>query len=288
MISPLATGHAATDFVSDDLQHSNSNSAALPDMNDPAASPGSEAGPFWPETRITYLGQIGSDDPAVQARAAAKLCEMYRTPVLKRIRAKWPLLSNEDAEDRCQQFFADEIIAPRDGGLFAAFDPNAGRLRSFLGIALQRFLTSAWRDENRQKRGGGTTALSLDEDHADARALAESLPDSGTMSYSDFDREWALHVIAESFRRLEAHYLKKPDRAARYTALRPWLIGEPDGQRLTELAKEMGLDSNLLSQTLRRLRRDWRVALETVILPTLATPEDLEDELRYLLGILQQ
>ena len=118
-------------YSTHDLQLSIVTSAALTDMNDPAASPG----PFWPETRITYLGQISSDDPVVQARAVARLCELYRTPVLKRIRSKWPLLSDEDSEDRCQQFFADEIIAPADGGLFAAFDPNVGRLRTFLGIA---------------------------------------------------------------------------------------------------------------------------------------------------------
>lgn len=108
------------------------------------------------------------------------------------------------------------------------------------------------------------------------------------MPGSDFDRDWAFYVFAESLRRLEAHHLKKPDRAARYAALRPWLIGEPAGQRLSDLAREMGLDANLVSQILRRLRRDWRLALESVILPTLAAPEDLEDELRYLLEILRQ
>jgi RNA polymerase sigma-70 factor (ECF subfamily) len=261
----------------------------MTEASEQSTPPGDRAGsPFWPETRITYLGQIGSDDPVVRAHAAARLCELYRTPVLRRIRATWPLLSEEDAEDRCQQFFTDEIIAARDGGLFAAFKPAAGRLRTFLGIALQRFLSSAWRDETRQKRGGGATAVPLDENDTDPSALAESLPAVDTPAIPDFDREWAHYVLAESFRRLEGHYLKKPERAARYTALRPWLLGDPAGGSLADLAKEMGLGANQLSQALHRLRRDWRLALESVILPTLASPEDMDDELRYLLEILRQ
>lgn len=258
-------------------------------MNSPVPNPKSQAGEgFWPETHLTFLCQFRSGDPVVRAKAAGRLYELYRIPVLKRIRATWPLLSEEDIEDRCQQFFADQIIASENGGLFGNFDPASGRLRTFLGIALQRFLTSAWRDENRQKRGGGTTAVSLDENENDTLSLAESLPAPDHAVVPDFDREWSLLVVAESFRRLETHYLKKPGRAAKYAALRPWLIGEPDGRRLTDLAGEMGMESNLLSQALHRLRRDWRIALESVILPTLSIPEDLDDELRYLLAILRQ
>jgi len=247
-----------------------------------------EIGGFWPETRITILGHIRSQDPSVRAGAAAKLCADYRGPVLKRILSQWPQLSPEDAEDRCQQFFTDEFVVRQDGGLFSRYDPSRGRLRAFLGAALQRFLISSHRNENRLKRGGGTSTVSLNETGEGAGALAGCLQAAVPAEYLEFDKDWAKHVLAESFRRLDRHYSRKPERAARYKALRPFLAGEADGQRLTDLAQELGLDANLLSQSLRRLRRDWRTALEAVVLPTLAAPEDLDDELRYLIEVVRR
>ena len=70
-------------------------------MSSPDPDPKSQADQgFWPETQLTFLCQIQSSDPGVRVKAAGRLYEMYRKPVLSRIRATWPLLSEEDIEDR--------------------------------------------------------------------------------------------------------------------------------------------------------------------------------------------
>ena len=55
--------------------------------------------------------------------------------------------------------------------------PGKGKFRSFLLVALKRFLANEWDRARRLKRGGGQVIISLDEVDTESRYLAEPVDD---------------------------------------------------------------------------------------------------------------
>jgi len=68
--------------------------------------------------------------------------------------------NQEDAQDLVQAFFARVL----EKHYFKAAEREKGKFRSFLLMALKRFLANEWDRANRLKRGGGQTIISLDEE----------------------------------------------------------------------------------------------------------------------------
>lgn len=247
------------------------------------------AGPSWPETCDTWLVDLGAAGEIRRKSLCEQLARNYRRPVLNRIRQIRPGLSAPDAEDLCHEFFHRDVFPAGTAGrtLFDRFDPSKGRLRDYIGRALRNFLFSSLRDDNRDKRRALRSARQIE---SIPEAESSGLPDPATQCANDieFDRDWALTIQSHAFRRLDAMYRRTPERAARYTILRPWLIGEPSPVLLKEAAASLGLSPNALSQALRTLRRDLREAMVAAVAPTVAHPREIEDELRYLCEVLRQ
>src|SRR5206468_6456882 len=94
--------------------------------------------------------------------------------------------SAEDAQDLTQSFFARLV----EKNLVEVADREKGKFRSFLLIALKRFLSTEWQRANRQKRGGGREILSLDQQNSESRYRAE--PADGMTLEKSFERRWAM------------------------------------------------------------------------------------------------
>src|SRR5882672_3301759 len=94
---------------------------------------------------------------STRARAALEtLCHAYWYPLYAFLRRMGQ--SPHDAEDSVQGFFAVCL----EKNYLAAADETKGRFRSFLLMALKRYLAKE-RDKSRaRKRGGGQTPLALD------------------------------------------------------------------------------------------------------------------------------
>lgn len=245
----------------------------------PAPAPRDDAA--WPETRDSWISGL-SAGPQRRAAVLETMSAAYRPPLLRIVRAALPALAAHEAEDIVQQFFTDEVF-PRgsdDVTLFDRHDPARGRLRTLLKTALSRFIASWLRARNALKRGGAHTRVDLSEADAPHDYLPHGMD-------ALFDREWALAVFSRAFRKVEAGYITDPERARRYHALKPWLIGYQEDQRLTALAEELATTPDALRQFLHRLREDWQKALRAIIAPTVATPEQIEEELRYLCEVLR-
>lgn len=252
--------------------------AALPEQALPAPeSPDS----FWPDTLTTWVDAMAGGDAARRHKALSDITQRYRRPVIRRIMADTPGLSPHDAEDLCHQFFLEKLLT--GGGLLQTYQKERGRLRDYLAAALQHFLVSTHRKRTAKKRGGDCHHVPLEDWDGSGDSTADR-----TRQDVSFDREWALHIFAGAFRELERRWLKKPDMASRYAAMRPYLLGEASDQRQAELAAELGLSPDTFRQALRRLRLDWRICLCSTIAPTVASPAEVEDELRYLCEVLRQ
>ncbi len=249
---------------------------STPDATTIVAPPGE----LWPDTHDSWLD--GLLEPARRAAVLEAMSAAYRRPLLRSVQSALPELSLTEAEDIVQQFFTDEVFPRGSAGttLFDRHDPDKGRLRSLLRTALRNFISSWLRARRTLKRGAGHTRVDMAEVDADTDYLPHGLDPY-------FDREWALDVFSRAFQRLETTYLSDPERARRYEALKPWLVGYQEDARLTALAATLGLEPATLRKFLERLREDWQKALRAVIAPTVASPEQLEQELRYLCEVLR-
>jgi len=227
----------------------------------------------FPLTHWSLVLRAGKSDTAPTRAALASLCQMYWFPLYAHARRRGH--TPHDAEDLTQEFFAR--LLERD--LLAAADPNRGRFRSFLLAAMNHFLNHEWEKGRTQKRGGGQPLLSLDahaaEERFDAEPADRATPDQA------FDRQWALALLDTVLTRLEAEY-ESAGKANLFAALRPTLAGSRETQPYAELCARLNLSEGAVKVAVHRLRKRYRDLIREEVAHTVATPEEVEAELRHL------
>ncbi|OQW97947.1 MAG: hypothetical protein BWK77_00425 [Verrucomicrobia bacterium A1] len=101
----------------------------------------------------------------------------------------------------------------------------------------------------------------------------------------EFDRQWALRLLDEVLRRLEAEYAAAGQREL-FEALRFVLTGDGSGAPYDELAGRLATTAGALRVAVHRMRKRYRALLREEIAGTLASSADVDDELRCLLEAL--
>jgi RNA polymerase sigma factor (sigma-70 family) len=226
-------------------------------------------------TRWSIVLAANSDsDPG---RAAMEvLCKTYWFPVYALARRRG--CDPESARDATQEFFARMLS--RDG--FTRARSERGRFRSFLAQSVKNFLADEWAKASAQKRGSGQTPISLDAESAEGRYLEVPTPEQESPDRL-FDRQWAEQLIATAYTRLREEY----ERAGKLS----WIevlgrVGDPGAPSLAEEAARLDLPVNTLKSHLRRARLRQAEILRELIAETVATPGEVEIELRELLAAL--
>ena len=72
-----------------------------------------------------------------------------------------------------------------------------------------------------------------------------------------------------------------------FHTLRPHLQGDDDGLSYAAVAKELSTSEGTVRVMVYRLRRRYRELLHGVVLRTVSSPAEVEEELRHLLQVLQ-
>src|SRR5579862_6394922 len=111
----------------------------------------------FPPTRYSIVLAVQSEDEHERRRALDVLIAAYWKPVYKYIRIRWGK-DNEEAKDLTQQFFVRLL----EKDFLESYDSTRARLRTFLRVCLDRFLSNAETAEHRIKRGGDLAFLPLD------------------------------------------------------------------------------------------------------------------------------
>jgi RNA polymerase sigma-70 factor (ECF subfamily) len=159
-----------------------------------------------------------------------------------------------------------------------------GRLRSFLLASLKHFMANERRNAATLKRGGGRALLRLDG--IESYELSDI--DRGDVLSPDllYDRRWAFTVLDRVFARLreESQRSLNPPLLQRLNTL---LSDEPDRPSQGEIAREFGMTENAVKQAFHRLRQRYRQLLREEVAHTVATPAEIEDELRHLIAALR-
>ncbi len=97
-----------------------------------------------------------------------------------------------------------------------------------------------------------------------------------------FDREWALAVLAHVTERLRAEWVSA-GKGYEFDLLAPNLAGErPEGGYAT-LAQSVGSTEGAVKVAIHRLKQRYRRYLKEAIADTVATADEADDELRYLM-----
>lgn len=228
-------------------------------------------------TRWSVVLAAGGGAATVDAdKALAELCRIYWYPLYSFARRAGS--SPHDAEDLTQAFFARML----ESGALVRARRERGRFRSFLLAAMKNFMTDEWHKAGAQKRGG-RRIVSLDAMSAESRFAAE--PREARTPEREFDRQWALRLLDEVLRRLEAEYAAEGQQA-QFEALRFALTGDAAGLPYAELAARLGSTEGALRVAAHRMRKRYRRLLREEIGGTLASEGDVEDELRHLLAAL--
>src|SRR5881397_132297 len=228
-------------------------------------------------THWSVVLEAQGESPAAQ-EALEKLCRTYWRPIFAFLRRQGH--SPEEAEDITQGFFAQLL----ERGKFSAIRKEKGRLRSFLLGALKYFVADEQRRAMAIKRGKGQRIMPLEELRADERIDIEpSDPMTAEMIY---ERRWALTVLERVLSRLKDEYCAAGN-AALFDSLKALLPDEPGAPSQAEIAAQLGMTENAVRQAFYRFRQRYQSLLREEIANTVATPGDIEDELRHLIAVVE-
>ena len=206
--------------------------------------------------------------------ALEELCKTYWFPLYAYVRRRGH--SKEDAEDLTQAFFARFLAKNYLEGLNA----ERGRFRAFLLASLKNFLANEWDKSQRQKRGGNATHLSLDWQTADTQF---QVADNASSPDQEFDREWAVALLAKVIRRLESE-LGAEGREKQFAELKQFLSAGKGDVSYVDAAKALRMDESAVRVAVHRLRKRYRQLLRDEIAQTLIDPAQVEEEMRSLFG----
>ncbi len=215
--------------------------------------------------------------PAAQ-EALNQLCRSYWRPLYAFVRREGH--GPEEAKDLTQEFFARFL----QRGDFDAVRREKGRLRSYLLVSLKHFLANERNRATAVKRGRGQPPISLDEIYADHRFDLE--PIESLTAEQIYERRWAMAVLDQVLARLEKEY-RTDGRGQLFDQLKALLADEPDHPSQAQVAKELKMTENAIKQAFHRLRVRYRELLREQIAHTVATPDEMEDELRHLIAVLR-
>jgi RNA polymerase sigma factor (sigma-70 family) len=254
-------------------------SAAPREVTSTPATGASEqyGGAAFATTHWSLVLEAQGESPAAQ-EALEKLCRTYWRPIFAFLRRRGH--SPEEAEDITQGFFA-QLLERRK---FSDLRKEKGRLRSFLLGALKYFVADEQRRAMAIKRGKGQRLIPLDEFCAGERIDMEpSDPMTAEMIY---ERRWALTVLERVLSRLKDEY-RAAGNATLFDALKQLLPDEPGSPSQAEIAARLGMSENAVRQAFYRFRQRYQALLREEIANTVATPGDIEDELRHLITVLE-
>lgn len=217
-----------------------------------------------------------SGDNSDKAREALQhLCTVYWYPLYAYVRRGGK--SPHDAQDLTQEFFARLL----EKNWLGAVDRARGRFRSWLLTAMKYFLVDEWHKSRTLKRGGSQGVLSLDAAAAESRYQHE--PADLTTADKLYDRRWAFTLLDAVLVRLQAEYAGAK-KGALFEALKPAITGERAAY--AEIAAQCGMSEGAVRVATHRLRERYRDLIRQEIAETVATPGEVDEELRYLFAAL--
>jgi len=228
-------------------------------------------------THWSIVLEAQGESPAAQD-ALEKLCRTYWRPIYGFVRRHGARA--EDAEDLTQGFFA-LLLERKD---LNTVRKEKGRLRSYLLTSMKNFLADESRHAMAVKRGKGQRLIPLDEIRG-REAIDLERSDRLTADQI-YERRWAFTVLQQVMARLREEY-RSAGNVRFFDRMKKMLMDEPDRPSQAEVASEFDMTENAVKQAFYRFRQRYQALLREEIAHTVATPGDIEDELRHLISVVR-
>jgi RNA polymerase sigma-70 factor (ECF subfamily) len=161
---------------------------------------------------------------------------------------------------------------------------HKGKFRSFLLASLNYFLADERDRSQAQKRGGGRELLSLELNEADGRYTSDATGHDCSPEKL-YERRWAITLLDCVLARL-AREFADTGRGELFGKLQGFLVEGSSGKRYHAIAAETGLSEEVIKKTVQRMRRRYYELFRQEIAQTVATPGEVEEELRHLCDVL--
>jgi RNA polymerase sigma factor (sigma-70 family) len=236
----------------------------------------SGAGTGFKTTQWSVVLASARSEGAQRDEAIGRLYQTYRYPLYAFIRRRG--YNVEDAKDLTQGFFARLL----DKNYFKTITVEGGRFRSYLLTLLNYFLADEREREWALKRGGGQSILAIEDELGENHYQIEPVEDVTPESL--FERSWARTLLDEVMAKLCGEYMAD-GKAELFAALRPCLTGAERLLPYSELGRHLGMRESAVKQAVRRLRVRYGELLWTEIAATVENPEEIESEIRHLIGV---
>jgi RNA polymerase sigma factor (sigma-70 family) len=224
-------------------------------------------------THWSVVLQAGREESPQAGEALERLCRIYWYPLYAYVRRKGH--DPNDAQDLTQEFFARLLR----GNFLNIVEQRKGRFRSFLVASLENFLSKEWVKANRQKRGGGQTILSLDEEGAEGRYALE--PADKLSAQKLYERTWALTLLDQAMKRL-GDECRQNGKIELFQHVKNLLSGDAREEGYRELASGLAMTEGAFRVAVHRLRQRYGILLREEIAQTVASQEEVDEEVRCL------
>lgn len=225
-------------------------------------------------TRWSMVLRAGQENGETGLAALEELCRAYWYPLYLYVRRKGH--DAHSAQDLTQAFFARLL----EKNSLAVADQERGRFRTFLLSALKNFLHNEHEHATRQKRGGGAETFSLDAATAEERFQNE--PSIQDTPEKIFERRWVETLLENVLARL-----REENRAAgeleRFEVLKAFLVEDKGTVSFAEIGARLNMTEAAVKGVVRRLRGRYREIFREEVAHTVASPDEVDAEIRYLL-----
>ena len=233
----------------------------------------------FPPTRLSVVERMRSADEETRRLALAAIVEAYWKPIYKYVRLKWHL-TPDAAADLTQDFFTTAL----EKDVLGRFDPARARLRTYLRLCVDGFVSNAKKAEGRLKRGGAFLSVPLDFETAEGeiRSHEPSVPaDVDELFYQEWVRT-LFQLAVDDLR----EWARSTGRSVMFDVFcRYDLVPSPDDRpTYAALGREFALPATTVTNHLAAARRQFRGIVLNRLRELTTTVEEFEAEARRLLG----
>ena len=159
--------------------------------------------------------------------------------------------------------------------------PHKGKFRTFLLASLKHFLADAWDASTAAKRGGTRPLISLDEEGAETRYRLEAATDP-TPDVA-FERRWVMALLEQALARLLDEYAGG-GKARTFETLKAFLEAPAADGDYERAGAALGMNPGAVAVAVHRLRQRYRDLVRAEIAQTVASPQEMAEELSHLFG----
>ena len=229
-------------------------------------------------THWSVVLEAGAGTSAESAAALERLCQTYWYPLYVFVRRKG--YSSHDAQDLTQEFFARLL----EHKYVALADQSRGKFRTFLIRSLEHFLINEWAKGQAAKRGGRQQVISWDEEEVENRYLAERT--DGEAPDKLFEKRWAMRLLALVMTQLQQEF-SEPDKRELFEGLKNSIWGDNASVSYEEIGAKLGMTEGAVKIAAYRMRQRYRELLRAEVACTVASPAEVDEELKYLASVLR-